>query len=87
MTLTGQESAQPLRQNHRVHAILVTHDGARWLPGVVRSLQALTRQPDSITVVDTDSRDTSRELVAPLKPLALRTDRNDGFGDEVGVPV
>lgn len=85
MTLTEQEPAQPLRQNHRVHAILVTHDGARWLPEVVRSLQALTRKPDSLIAVDTESRDASRELVAPLKPITVRADRADGFGDAVAL--
>lgn len=91
MTLTEQEAAQPLhqplRQTHRVHAILVTHDGARWLPEVVRSLQALTRQPDSYLVVDTASEDSSRDLVKPLKPLALQAERSEGFGDAVALAV
>ena len=87
MTLTEQEAAQPLRLTHRVHAILVTHDGARWLPEVVRSLQGLSRTPDSLTVVDTDSQDKSLELVKALNPLVLRAERNEGFGDAVALAV
>ncbi|WP_435742976.1 glycosyltransferase [Nocardioides sp. SYSU DS0663] len=47
----------------RVVALLVSHDGARWLPAVLEGLRAQTRPVDAVVAVDTGSRDGSRELV------------------------
>lgn len=47
-----------------VTALLVSHEGARWLPGVLDALAAQTRPPDRVVAVDTGSTDEGPELVA-----------------------
>jgi len=46
-----------------VAALLVSHDGARWLPTVLQGLAAQTRRPDLLVAVDTGSRDDSVALI------------------------
>jgi GT2 family glycosyltransferase len=46
-----------------VTALLVTHDGVRWLPAVLAGLTAQTLPVDRVVVVDTTSRDDSVALV------------------------
>lgn len=46
-----------------VTVLLVSHDGARWLPAVMDGLEAQTRLPDQLVAVDTGSTDTSVELL------------------------
>jgi GT2 family glycosyltransferase len=46
-----------------VAALLVSHDGARWLPAVLEGLAAQTRPVDRVVAVDTTSRDDSAELL------------------------
>ncbi len=46
-----------------VTALLVSHDGARWLPAVLGGLAQQTRSPDRIVVVDTGSTDGSLEVL------------------------
>jgi GT2 family glycosyltransferase len=41
----------------KVTALLVSHNGARWLPAVLAGLAASTRKIDAITCVDTGSTD------------------------------
>jgi len=55
-----------------VAVLLVSHDGARWLPTVLEALAAQTRRPDVLVAVDTGSRDDSVALIeaAPLAPAA-----------------
>ncbi len=43
--------------------LLVSHDGARWLPGVVEGLGEQVVVPDGVVVVDTGSRDESVDLL------------------------
>lgn len=47
-----------------VVAIVVSHDGERWLPGVLAGLQHQVRRPDRVVAVDTGSRDSSPTLLA-----------------------
>ena len=56
-----------------VTALLVSHDGARWLPAVLAGLIGQTHPVDRVVAVDTTSRDDSVELVrgAGLDPLVL----------------
>ncbi|MGH3411988.1 MAG: glycosyltransferase [Marmoricola sp.] len=49
----------------KVTAVLVCHDGGRWLPAVVEGLQQGSVQPDRTVVVDTGSGDDSVALVEP----------------------
>ena len=46
-----------------VTALLVSHDGARWLPAVLAGLTGQTLPPDRVVAVDTTSRDDSLTLV------------------------
>ncbi|MFN8107635.1 MAG: glycosyltransferase [Nocardioidaceae bacterium] len=43
----------------KVTTVLVSHDGARWLPAVIGGLDAQTVTPDRVLVVDTGSTDDS----------------------------
>lgn len=47
-----------------VTALLVSHDGARWLPAVLDGLRRQVRRPDRVVAVDTGSADASRDLLA-----------------------
>ena len=46
-----------------VTALLVSHDGARWLPAVLAGLTGQTHPVDRFVAIDTTSRDGSAELV------------------------
>ena len=46
-----------------VTALLVSHDGARWLPSVLAGVAAQHRRVDAFLAVDTGSRDESADLV------------------------
>lgn len=48
----------------KVTALLVSHDGARWLPAVVQGLESSLRTPDAVVLVDTGSTDESPALLA-----------------------
>jgi len=57
-----------------VTALLVSHDGARWLPAVLDGVTAQTRRPDRVLAVDTGSTDTSAEVLHDrLGPQAVHT--------------
>jgi GT2 family glycosyltransferase len=47
-----------------VTAVLVAHDGERWLPGTLAAIAASDRAPDRLLAVDTGSRDGSGQLLA-----------------------
>jgi GT2 family glycosyltransferase len=47
----------------RVTALLVSHNGARWLPAVLEGLGEQTYAPDRVLAVDTGSGDASVELL------------------------
>jgi GT2 family glycosyltransferase len=49
---------------HRVTAVVVSHNGARWIPALLAALASSTRQPDRILAVDTGSTDGSADLLA-----------------------
>ncbi|HLN78650.1 MAG TPA: glycosyltransferase family 2 protein [Nocardioidaceae bacterium] len=46
-----------------VTALLVSHNGARWLPAVLEGLSSQTREPDQVLAVDTGSADATLELL------------------------
>lgn len=55
-----------------VTALLVSHDGARWLPAVLAGLDSQRRRPDQVLAVDTGSTDESLELInAGLDPACV----------------
>ncbi|HTE72491.1 MAG TPA: glycosyltransferase family 2 protein, partial [Actinomycetes bacterium] len=68
-----------------VTAVVVAHDGARWLPGLQAAVSAQSRPPDRLVAADTGSTDGSADrLVDWLGPEAVATcDRAAGFGAAV----
>jgi GT2 family glycosyltransferase len=55
-----------------VTAVIVSHDGATWLPEVVAALSSQTRPLNQIVAVDTGSKDKSTALLKAAKiPLQL----------------
>lgn len=56
----------------RVTAILVNHDGARWLPNVLDGIAHQTRTLDGLVVVDTGSTDGSCSLFEGLNLVQLK---------------
>ena len=52
-----------MADNYFVTAVLVSHDGAEWLPEVIASLFGQSRQIDRIIAVDNGSIDGSEKLL------------------------
>src|SRR5665213_32751 len=48
---------------HLVTAVLVAHNGARWLPKTLTALRRLTRAPQLVIAVDTGSTDATSHLL------------------------
>src|SRR5258708_7569558 len=71
--------------HHRVTAVVVSHDGARWLPEVLAALAAQARGAQRVVAVDTGSTDGSLDLlVAALgAERVVEAPRDTGYGDAV----
>src|SRR5579884_1000003 len=65
-----------------VTAIVVAHDGARWLPDCLAGLAAQTRAPQRVVGVDTGSTDGSAALLAEQlgESAVVRLPRDTTFG-------
>jgi len=74
---------------HTVTAIIVSHDGARLLPGLVKALRAQTYQVEQTVAVDTGSRDRSGAVLAGLigHDAVFGMDRSTGYGEAVTVAL
>jgi GT2 family glycosyltransferase len=72
-------------RRHVVTAVLVSHDGERWLPTVLEALLGQQRPVQRIVAVDTGSRDRSADLLrSALGPDAvLERKRSTGYGSAV----
>lgn len=68
-----------------VSALLVSHDGARWLPAVLEGLAAQTRRPDRLVGVDTGSTDATVSLLeaAPAVDTVVHAPARSAFGAAV----
>jgi GT2 family glycosyltransferase len=55
-----------------VAVLLVSHDGARWLPTVIGGIKAQTTPPDRVLAIDTGSKDGSSALLEEAFGTALR---------------
>lgn len=83
----------PAYPRHLVTAVIVSHDGARWLPQALAGLLGQDRQVQRILAVDTGSTDSSPQLLQDTLadwlpesgPLVLG--RRAGFGTAVGQAV
>jgi len=71
--------------HHRVSAILVSHNGARWLPEVVAALSSQERPPDFLLAVDNGSSDGSMELLRNSRIEVLEGAHDSGFGSAVAL--
>jgi GT2 family glycosyltransferase len=67
--------------------VLVSHDGAEWLPEVIASLFAQSRQVDRIVAVDNGSIDGSNKLISNAGITLLKSDRESGFGDAIDLAL
>ena len=81
-------SANP-QTRHTVTAIIVSHDGARLLPGLVQALRAQTYPVEQTVAVDTGSRDRSGAVLAELigQDAVFGMDRLTGYGEAVTVAL
>jgi GT2 family glycosyltransferase len=84
LALEDEAPALPRREHH-VTAVVVSHDGAVWLPAVLTTLAAQTRLPDAAVGVDTGSVDASPDLLLASfgADRTLRLDHAVGFGQAV----
>ena len=66
-------------------AVLVAHNGARWLPKTLTAVRRLTRQPQLVLAVDTGSTDATGHLLATAlgSSSVLPMPRDTGFGAAV----
>ncbi|MEV8311641.1 glycosyltransferase family 2 protein [Streptomyces flavidovirens] len=82
-------AAAPELPRHVVTAVLVSHDGARWLPDALAGLLGQERPVQNVVAADTGSADDSAELVTeaigPERVLHLA--RRSGFGTAVDEAV
>ena len=70
-----------------VTAVLVTHDGATWLPEVIASLSSQTRRIDRIIAVDTGSVDASLKLLRSAGITYISAERDVGFGNAIQIAL
>ena len=61
-----------------VVALLVSHDGARWLPAVIEGLRSQTMPVSGVVAVDTGSRDESPDLLLDAFDEVVTLDRPRG---------
>lgn len=69
--------------NSFVTAVLVTHDGATWLPKVIAALGSQSRKIDRVVAVDTGSIDNSTKLLQSAGIPFFVEDRDMGYGDAI----
>ncbi|GAA1083098.1 glycosyltransferase family 2 protein [Nocardiopsis metallicus] len=70
---------------HVVTAVIVSHDGARWLPETLSALRAQTRPVQRVVAADTGSSDGSPDILADHLPAdaVLDLPARTGYGDAV----
>jgi GT2 family glycosyltransferase len=74
---------------HTVTAVIVAHDGAQLLPGLVQALRAQTYVIERVVGVDTGSRDRGGAVLAELigPGAVFGMDRDTGFGEAVATAL
>ena len=72
-----------------VTAVLVSHDGARWLPAVLDGLADQTRPLDHVVAVDTGSTDESVALLGGRlrEGAVLDAPATSSYGDAIGTAL
>ncbi|MER5812889.1 glycosyltransferase [Streptomyces sp. NPDC002033] len=88
-TASHQAAATPEFPRHVVTAVLVAHDGARWLPQTLAGLLAQERPAQQYVAADTGSADDSARLLTEAfgDDRVLHLARRTGFGAAVGEAV
>ncbi len=76
-----------MADNFFVTAILVSHDGATWLPEAIAGISAQSRPVDRIIAVDTGSIDNSVKMITGAGLTVIETDRDAGFGDAIALAL
>ena len=68
-----------------VVAVVVAHDGARWLPRLLSALGTASRSADLVVGVDTGSSDASASLLraSAAVDIVVEASRESGFGSAV----
>ncbi|MEV7726733.1 glycosyltransferase [Streptomyces sp. NPDC087917] len=84
-TASHQTAATPEFPRHVVTAVLVAHDGARWLPQTLAGLLAQERPAQAHVAADTGSADDSARLLTQAfgDDRVLHLARRTGFGAAV----
>jgi GT2 family glycosyltransferase len=87
MTSSALRHDHLVRPRHVVTAVLVAHDGARWLPTTLHAVKTQRRPVQRFVAVDTGSHDGTRELLerAVGAPSVLDAPREMGFGAAVAM--
>jgi GT2 family glycosyltransferase len=75
----------PSLDRHVVTAVLVAHDGARWLPETLKALLTQTRPVQRLVAVDTGSRDRGPAVLSEVVGAGnlLRLPRTTGYGEAI----
>ena len=76
-----------MADNFFITAILVSHDGATWLPESIAAISAQTRSVDRVVAVDTGSIDNSVKMLTGAGITVIKTDRDAGFGDAIALAL
>ncbi|MFD9816515.1 glycosyltransferase [Streptomyces sp. NPDC059080] len=97
MSVHSQSAAQtatdpagaPEFPRHVVTAVIVSHDGARWLPDALAGLQGQERPVQNVIGADTGSADDSAQLLGAAlgDERVLHLARRSGFGTAVDEAV
>ena len=79
----------PAFGRHVVTAVLVAHNGARWLPQSAAGLRAQTRAPQRFVAVDTGSTDGSADILGRLfgADRVVSAPVGTGFGAAVDLAI
>src|SRR5450631_1377963 len=82
MTASAIRPDHLVRPRHVVTAVLVAHDGARWLPITLHAVKTQRRPVQRFVAVDTGSHDGTRQLLerAVGAPSVIDAPRDTGFG-------
>jgi GT2 family glycosyltransferase len=82
---TSPKPARVALSRHAVTVVLVSHDGASWLPETLAALAGQTRPPQRVVAVDTGSTDGSTDLLAEAlgESAVIRRPADTGLGAAV----
>ena len=71
----------------KVTALLVSHDGERWLPAVISGLQEQHSPVERVVAIDTGSKDDSAQLLEAAFGEVLRAPGSTSFPQAVRLGI